>query len=50
MLLAAVAAGPYSVSELYNIVYIAVDVWFDAVWLLAVFIHNHVRSCDTLNY
>ena len=36
MLLAAVAAGPYSVSELYNIVYIAVDVWFDAVWLLAV--------------
>ena len=36
VLLAAVAAGPYSASELYNIVYIAVDVWFDAVWLLAV--------------
>ena len=47
VLLAAVAAGPYSASELYNIVYIAVDVWFDAVWLLAVLEIHTTLVCRT---
>ena len=47
MLLAAVAAGPYSASELYNIVYIAVDVWFDAVWLSAVLEIHTMLVCRT---
>ena len=43
LLAAAVAAGPYSVSELY----IAVDVWFDAMWLSAVLEIHTMLVCRT---